>query len=157
MKDFFNSKTFRYIVYGFLLVAVLLAIFSVGVRIGFRKAEFSYRFSANYERNFGGRPGGGMMNLFRDEFTGGHGTVGKIIKIALPQIVVSGPGEVEKIVIVGDDTQVRRFRDLIKPTDLKEGETAVVIGVPNADGLIEAKLIRVLPPLPGNASTTNKK
>jgi len=81
---------------------------------------------------------------------GGHGAVGRIIKVSLPTMVVSGPDNLEKVVMIKDDTIVRQFRSDLKPGDLKIDQNVVVVGSPNEDGQIEAKLIRLMP-APGTA------
>ena len=51
----------------------------------------------------------------------------------------------EKIVLVNDQTVIRRGRDNVKVSDLKVDNNLVVIGDPNEMGQIAAKLIRLMP------------
>jgi hypothetical protein len=51
----------------------------------------------------------------------------------------------EKIVLIKDDTSIRSMRDDISKDRLKVDDFIVVIGSPNAQGQIEAKLIRLMP------------
>ena len=147
--NFFKSKTFRGILYGIGIFAVLLVVFNAGMFVGFKRAQFSLEWGANYERNFAGPNGGGMMGDFQgDKFVKGHGVIGQIIKIDLPQILIKGINEQEKSVIVGSSTQIRQFQGQITSGDLKIDQTAVVVGTPNKNGEIEAKLIRILPEPP---------
>ncbi len=147
-NKFFQSRNFKIIIIGIGGLIVFLIIFGLGTMVGFKKANFSYRWAENYHQNFGGPRGG----LFRDfsgrDFIGAHGVAGQIIKIDGLNLVIKGGDGVEKIVAVKEDTMIERFRDNIKLTDLKVDEYVVVIGEPNDAGQIEAKFIRVLPPPP---------
>lgn len=152
-KTFFERNASKKILYGVLVFFVALIIFQAGVSVGYHKASFSYGAGDNFHRIYGqseryGMMGrGGMMGGFPgNEFTSGYGTTGVIVKIALPQIMVAGVDKVEKIITVDEKTLVRLFRDDIKATDLRVGDTIIVVGAPNSASQIEAKLIRVLPP-----------
>jgi hypothetical protein len=117
--------------------------------VGFHKAEFSFRHGDNYYNTFGPeKKGRGMSMRPRDGFANAHGTVGKIISIDLPTIVVAGEDGVEKVVLVGEKTAVQKFRETIKSTDLKIDDFVVVVGSPNTEGKIEAKFIRLAPTPP---------
>ena len=127
---------------------MLLVVLGVGMFIGFRKADFSYRWGENYYRNFGGPPGF-FGDLGGRDFMDAHGVSGQIIKIDGQTLTIKGRDNTEKIVVIGNDTLIRRGSDTIKPSDLKVDDNIVVIGQPNNTGQIEAKLIRVMPyPLP---------
>jgi hypothetical protein len=146
-KDIAQSKTLRGIIIGICIFIVATLIFQAGVFIGYKKAEFSGHFGDNYSRAFGGEKlGPGMMGAFpEDIFVGGHGTAGKIVRISLPTIVVADRDNVEKVVTIKDDTTVRSFRDTIKVAELKVGDFTVIIGSPDEQGQIVAKLIRIMP------------
>lgn len=140
-----QSKTFRGIIYGVLAALVALIVFQAGVFVGYRRATFSYRWGENYHRNFGGPRGGFMMPLRGDDFTNPHGTFGKIIKIDLPTIAVQASDGTEKSIVIDDNTTIRRFQETLTSKDLKVDDPIVVIGEPNDQGQIEAKLIRLMP------------
>lgn len=147
IKEFIQSQTFRGIIIGLSLAVVGLIIFQAGVAVGERKATFGQRFGDNFERNFRG-PDGGMMFLgFPAEgpMPSGHGAVGEIISIALPNIVIAGPDNLEKTIVIGTDTRVREFQSELNPEDLRVGDHIVTLGEPNKEGQIEAKLVRLLP------------
>lgn len=157
-KEFFQSKIFKTAIWIAAGIAVCLLIFAAGVSVGFRKANFSYKWGENYHRNFGG-PRGGFLQEFRGgDFIEGHGTAGQIIKIddlasiSTPSLVIKGAREAEKIILIKNDTVINRLRETIKPGDLKVDDYVVIIGKPNEAGQIEAKLIRIMPasqaPLP---------
>ncbi|MFZ2205019.1 MAG: hypothetical protein WAV23_00295 [Minisyncoccia bacterium] len=145
IKKVFESKMVLKIllILGILVVAAF--IFQAGFFVGFRKASFGRDWGENYGRNFGmmnGRGGfGGMMG----NFPNAHGAIGKIIKIELPILIVQDKDNIEKIVIVTNDTKIINIRNEDNIQDLKIDENIVVIGTPNSQGQIEAKLIRIMP------------
>ena len=50
---------------------------------------------------------------------------------------------IEKAIIVSDKTKIINLRDVIKTSDLKIDDQVVIVGSPNDQGQIEAKLIRI--------------
>jgi hypothetical protein len=145
LEKVFKSKVLLRIVYvlGILVLAVL--IFSAGMSVGFHKAQFGRAWGENYERNFGMKPDFPGPGFGRDNMPNAHGAVGKIIKIENSNLIVQDAGNIEKVVLVKEDTQIFRMKDLIKLTDLKLDDFIVVIGSPNDQGQVEAKLIRLMP------------
>lgn len=138
-----------------------LVIFQAGIFVGYHKASFSYRSGDNFHMMFGsperrtGIEPGRMMGFPEGEFTSAYGANGTIIKIDLPTIIIAGADNVEKIIVVNDKTILRHYRNDIGNKDLKVGDSIIVIGSPNASSTqIEAKLIRVLPPLSITAATS---
>lgn len=148
INKIFQSKIFQGVIIGLAALVVILFIFKAGMTVGIKKADFSCRWSDNYHQNFGG-PKGGFWGGFNDQdFIEANGTVGQIIKIDGSNLVVRGRGNVEKVIVVKDDTVIERLKETIKISDLKVDDTIVIIGEPNSAGQIEAKLIRVMPPPP---------
>ncbi|MCX6751407.1 MAG: hypothetical protein NT161_01415 [Candidatus Nomurabacteria bacterium] len=144
IKKVFESKisTRILIIIGVVIVAML--IFSAGIFVGFRKASFGRDWGENYERNFGMRSGGMMFG--RNNFPNAHGAIGKIIKIELPTMIVQDTKDnTEKIILTKDDTRIQKMMSEITLNDLVINDYIVVIGSPNNQGQIEAKLIRVMP------------
>lgn len=148
------SKPVRSLVITLAILVAILAIFGFGMVAGYEKARFSGRFGDQYQRMFvDGRGkfsvssrGPGMMAMPEVEsLPGGHGAVGEIVNVSLPQIVVAGPDNLERIALIGDDTLIRRFRESASVSDLQAGETVVILGSPDGDGRIQAKLVRILP------------
>lgn len=157
----FRSKTLKIALLALGAFIVLLLVFQAGMAVGFRKANFSFRWAENYHQNFAG-PRGGFFGDFRRDFEGkdfieAHGVFGSIIKIDDSTLVVKGANNIEKTVLLKDDTTIERLRETIKPSDLKVDDNVVVIGSPNDSGQIEAKLIRVMPASPAGVSTTPEK
>lgn len=146
--QFLKSRTFITIIAVLFGLALLAGAFGFGVFVGYRKANFSYRWGENYHLNFGG-PRDGFFQNFRDlgggDFIGGHGVFGQIIKIDGQTLVIKGQDNVERVVLVKSDTSIRRLGEDIKLDNLKTNEFVTIIGDPNDQGQIEAKFIRVMP------------
>ena len=145
------------IIFGAILIALI--IFASGVAVGFRKARFSYQWGQNYERNFMGHGHGlmeapnrdlnreGMRDFLRGpegrDFRNPHGIMGAIVSIADNSIIIKNRDNNESIVMTDDKTIIKRNTDDLKISDLKVDDQIVVMGAPNDQGVISAKLIRV--------------
>lgn len=148
IKDFIKSRSFKSVLIIIIAVIVLLLVFQAGIFVGYRKASFAYRFGDNYYRAFGGRHGMEFRVPIRGDFFAAHGVTGKVISINLPTLVVAGPENMEKIILITDDTLIRRFDAAVQPSEIKLGDFIVVIGSPDENSQIEARLIRIAPPPP---------
>lgn len=148
IKQIFQSRAFKIALKIIVGLIVALIIFKLGMIAGFYKANFSYKWGENYHRNFGGPEKGFMIDFEGKDFTDSHGTVGQIIKIDKNSVVIKDKDSVEKIIIVNDDTSIKKFQEKIKLTDLKIDDYVIIIGKPNDQGQIEAKFIRIMPPAP---------
>jgi hypothetical protein len=142
-KNFLESDLFKKILLATGILIAVFVVFKAGEIVGYRKADFSYRWGNNYYQTFGG-PRGEMMRFGRDEFPSPHGVAGKIVKIDLPTFVIAGQDGIEKLVKTDDRTMVRYLRDEMKPADLKADDSVVVIGSPDDKAEINARLIRII-------------
>ena len=151
-----QSKKMKAVIVGIIGLAIVLAIFQAGVFVGFHKASFLFKGGDNFYRTFGEGRGqmGDKTMIFRDEFSGGHGALGKIVKINLPTLVVLGPENIEKVILTDDKTEVRQFRDASSLDKLTIDQHIAVLGAPNDEGQIVAKFIRIIPPPPTFSSST---
>lgn len=152
-NKFFQSKTFKIILYAIGGLIIFLAVFKTGMFVGFKKAKFSYKWGENYHRNFAGPRGGFFKDFSGGDFIDAHGIFGQIIEIDPPTeseqeatLIIKGRDDVEKIVLVAADVSIKSFQKTANLSDLNIDDYVVVIGEPNDDGQIEAKLIRILPP-----------
>lgn len=145
LKNIGESKKFKVVMLLIVALVFTLIIFRAGVLVGYRKAAFSYRFGENYYQSFVGDRPGPFHAFFGRDLPGGSGAVGKIVRISLPNLVVVGSDNIEKVVVVDTDVAIRRFRDSISATDLRVGDFVVVLGSPDDKGEVMAKLIRVMP------------
>ncbi len=141
-----QSSVFKIVIIGLATTIVILFIFALGLFVGYRKASFSLNWGENYHRNFGG-PRNGLFGPFDGrDYIDAHGVFGQIIKIDSSTLVIKGQNNVERVILVNDGTTINKFQDTITSANLKTDDFIVVVGEPNNDGQIVAKLIRVLPP-----------
>ncbi len=147
IKQFVQSRVFRWAMGGVGVLIVFLLVFKAGEFVGFRKAGFSYRWGENYYRGMVGPREGVMPRGFEPrDFMMGHGTFGSVISVSSSSLVIKGNDGAERVVLITQKTEIRRFRDTIVPDDLKLNDRVTIIGAPNDAGQIEARLIRVMPP-----------
>jgi len=142
-----NRDVLKWIIIGLVGFVIVILIFGTGMFVGGMKARFSYRWAESYHKNFAG-PRGGFFGDWRalpspGDFIESHGTFGEIIKINDSDFVIKGQSDVEKIILITEGTIIQKGRDTIKKEELKVGDRVVIIGSPNEEGQIEAKLIRV--------------
>lgn len=138
INQFSQSKVFRNVVCAFGVLLILVIVFRAGVFVGYEQGEYSHRaFSERDHR---------QAMRFSDELPQTHGGVGKITSIKLPSLTVATSDGSEKIVILTASTTIRSSRNDIAAVDLKKGDLIVVLGLPDQAGVIEARLVRVLPP-----------
>jgi hypothetical protein len=153
---FFRSKFFVGIIFGVCIMFVVMGIFKAGVMVGYHEATFSSRWGQNYEQNFGGM--GMMPGLPNEHLPNPDGTFGKIISISTTAstttLVVNSPQNPEEKIVVSADTLVRDHMNTINVTTLSAGSYVVVLGSPNNQGEIEAKLVRVVP-APGTTTPSS--
>lgn len=151
-EDFFQSRLFKGLVFGVTGFIILAFVFGLGVFVGLKRADFSFRWADEYHRNFGG-PQGGLFGDFlgtEKELPNTNGSFGQIIKIdnAADTLTIKDVNNVEKTILLGDKTTIIYQRKNVKLSDLKTDENVIVIGEPNTSGQIGAELIRVMPPKP---------
>lgn len=143
-----QSRIFKIISAGLAGMIVILIIFAVGIFVGYNKASFSLHWGESYHRNFGGPRNGFFGNMAERDFIDAHGVFGQIIKIDGSTLIIKGQGNVEKVVLVTEQTTINKFNATVKLEDLKLDDYIVIIGEPNNDGQIIAQLIRIMPPPP---------
>jgi hypothetical protein len=145
MSEFIASKTFKVLLAVLGALILLVGSFSLGVRVGERKAFHFSGFAENYDRMF--RPGGGpgMMPFAPPPLPDSHGAFGKVLSVSGQSVMVQGRDGMEQNVLVSSSTEVRIGRDTGSITDIRPDDDASVFGVPNDAGQIDARLIRVFP------------
>lgn len=144
----FQSRKFKLTLGAIGLLIVVLASFVIGVLVGYRKAGFSYSWDDHYERNFGGPSRSRPMGFLPEpggEFMDAHGTAGPVLNVGSSTVVVNGRDGMEKTVRITSSTVIRDHRDTVDISKLSTNDRVVVIGSPNANGQIDAKLIRIFP------------
>ena len=142
-----NQDFLKFIVIALACFTALFLIFGAGMAIGGMKARFSYKWAESYHKNFAG-PKNGFFNNWQKtppmpgDFIEGHGAFGEIIEINENGFVIKGRGEMEKVIVTTNDTIIKKGAETIE-NNLEVGCRIVVVGEPNQDGQIEAKLIRI--------------
>ncbi len=148
LKEIIKSRLYIVIILSLATIVVLVLTFGVGMYAGFHKARFSYQWGENYHKNFGGPRGGFFRDFGGKDLIDANGIAGQVIKVDGQTLVIKGRDNVEKIILVKEDTVIRRFTETIKLGDLKVDDNIVAIGEPNDQGQIEAKFIRTMPFIP---------
>jgi hypothetical protein len=125
-------------------VVVGLLIFHAGVAYGERHA---------FGRMHGlgrGEPPPGFGMLSHSFIPEGHGAVGTITALASSTMTLKLRDGGTQTIYIDSDTVIHGLTPSETLTSLKVGEDIAVIGEPDEDnaGQINAKLIRVLPPMP---------
>jgi hypothetical protein len=146
-KNLYKSKKIRYAVGAIVALGFLLFIFEAGVFLGYHKAEYTSNLGDNYIKTFEGGVASTSslwMRPPRKDLPGGHGAVGKVIKVEPTSVVVASSNNVEEIINIDSGTIIRQFNDEASTTNISVGDTIVVVGYPNNTGEIQAKLIRIL-------------
>lgn len=145
-KKSLHPDVLKWIIAGLVGFVIIILIFSAGMWFGGSKAKFSYQWAASYHKNFAG-PRSGFFGDWRSfpnrDFIEGHGAFGEIIELKDTGFVVKGRGDVEKIIITSEETTVKKGGETVEKSSLEVGDRVVIIGSPNEEGQIEAKLIRV--------------
>ncbi len=144
----FQSKWFKYAIIVVIALIVILISFKAGSMVGFRRADFSCRWGDNYHKNFGGPKGGFFGGMDDRGFVPGNGIFGQIIKIEGNVLTVKGQDNIEKSILLDNNTSIVRMKEAIKISDLKVDDSIVVVGEPNEAGQTVARLVRVMPALP---------
>ena len=159
-KNILESKLFRIIILSITGLIILVFVFGLGVFVGTKKADFSFKWADEYHRNFGGPQGGFFGDMMTQDFTTANGVFGQIIKIdpstgsgQAAILTVNGKDNVEKSILVSDKTIIHIQKKNERLSDLKVGDSVNVIGDPNNSGQIQAELIRVIPAPPASSKT----
>ena len=146
MKELLKSKKFTAVFVLLGVVILILVSFSLGLRVGFKKAMFSCEWGREYRDNFmPPRPNGpmGMKADFEDRgLRNGHGISGEVISLGDNSLIIKDKNNQENTVNVTDRTIVMSRMNKISWQEIKTGDNLVVVGRPN-NGVVEADLIRI--------------
>ena len=139
----------KWVIVGFICFSLISLVFGAGIFVGELKARSSYLWAESYHKNFAGPKEGFFGDNWRrlsfpgEDFVENHGVFGEIIQINEGSIVIRGGNNSERLVVVNSDTIIQLGRETLNKQNLQVGEKAVIIGSPNEQGQIEAKLIRI--------------
>jgi hypothetical protein len=147
LKTFVRSRLFVGIIAGIGTLFIVLCIFQVGILVGYREAMYSSGFGKNYARNFGGTTMFGMPDGHEPT---PHGDEGKILSIDGSTIVIDNDQQPEQKVLIDSGTIIRDGESTVSASTLTVGNYVVVVGSPDSQDEIDAKLIRILPAPPSD-------
>jgi hypothetical protein len=122
-------------------------MFNLGIGVGREMSRFTCNWTASYHKNFGG-PQNGFLDAWTNQppdMINSRGIFGKIVQINDDSLVVQSQDNKEIVVIITSDTIVTKLRDHVAKETLKINDILVILGSPNTNGQIAAKLIRILP------------
>ncbi len=137
-----TKKTVVYVALALGCLIILVLDFRLGVFVGLEKAQFGSRWDEHYRRNILGSP---MMFGLPGPGLNAHGVVGPIVSIQGNTLVVKGEDAEKTIVVPANAAILGRPHERLDFSALKVGEQVSVIGGPNSEGQIEARLVRILP------------
>ncbi len=133
-RSFFTNKWLRFSLIGLSGLAVLVLVFGAGFAVG--------RWNASPFGFFG------VSTRAPREFTirTGHGAIGMIQAIEGQRITIQSRDGKLATILVNNDTKFDKNLEKILFTDLKPNDQIIVIGSPNEDGEINARLIGLVDP-----------
>jgi len=142
----FSSRWLRWGVGILSGLIILILVLALGINIGRHEERFTRDWAQNYPGNFGGPKSFSLQINPGDRPVQPHGLFGAVISKATDNksIVVKGDRDVEKTVLLDDSTIIEKAMNTLKAADLKVNDSVIVIGEPNQQGQIDAKLIRVI-------------
>ncbi len=142
LEEIFKEKS-SLIVFIVISLVLILISFRIGVFVGQRQASFTYRWGENYHQAFGGPQEGFMQDWRGKDFVAGHGNVGQVIKNEDEILIIQDKNGTEKIIKLDQKTLIKNGPENIKQSDIEINDEIVVLGSPQDDGSVLAKLIRV--------------
>ncbi len=159
-KKKINPDRLKWLIVGLGCFAAAVLIFSAGIFVGGMKARFSYQWAESYHQNFAG-PRQGFLGDWQKvaplpgDFLEAHGAFGEVLEVSESGFIIKGPGEMEKTILTNEKTIIEKGREKI--SEVRAGDWVTIIGSPNDQGQIEAKLIRVFNQPPANNSLMKQK
>lgn len=141
LRSIAQSRPFLYIIYIIVALLAIVVVFQAGVSVGYQKAAFNQNMNEHYQDNFGPMHPG----FIGPSIPNPNGAIGKIISVNGSLIAVEEPNNLEKSILVTDQTIIRQNHDEKTVQSLAPDQYIVVIGEPNNQGQIIARFIRIMP------------
>lgn len=153
MQSLITAKWIQVTLFCLGVLIVLFSVFLVGVTVGERKSRHFEDWSRNYPGMFIeaatsvpaiDRPSPGLrIDPRRVTVPLPHGIFGTVISVSDRSLIVQGKDHIEQTIIVTNKTSLRAGPNAINLFFIKPNAQVGVFGEPNAQGQIEAKLIRL--------------
>lgn len=145
IKVLYAHKGLRLGLYIVGILFILGTVFQLGVLTGYHKASFARDWGDHYGRNFGMERPESFRGMMPGNLPMPHGAFGKVLSVTLPTLVVEDKDGTEKKITISNDTLIKSGPKNASSSVLKLNDIIMVIGDPNTQGQIEAKLIRIMP------------
>ena len=138
-EDFIFSKRARWI--GGIVLAIILAllIFHAGVAFGRHHGPFGRRDEHGFRHPF--FPGG--FSLPHGFIPNSHGAVGVVTSVSLPTVAMQTRDGMSQTIFISTSTIIKNAGGT-SAAALKVGSQIIVLGEPDGQGRVDAKLIRVI-------------
>lgn len=146
-KNILKSKWFIITIGIIIEIILLIVVFKAGMLFGIKKAKFNLEWGRNYGKYFG-EPKIGLFKEppLREKMKNAFGNAGVVLSVASSSIVIKSNDGSEKVIAVNENTTIHLRNYEIGIEGIKVGDSIVVIGEPDKEGKILAKLIRVFKP-----------
>jgi hypothetical protein len=144
MQNFIQSKFLHGVLIGIAGLVAVLAIFALGMGVGAARASRFSRWCEANERQFS-QPGP-MGHMGVPAFPAdAHGVFGDVLSTSGTSMTVEGQDGIEHEVLFTSSTRVRSGQVDATTTDIRSNAHVGVLGDPDDQGGIEARLIRIFP------------
>ncbi len=145
MQPTIPSKRLRLVI-GTLAALILLCLaFMLGTKAGERRSRHFCNWSEHYPEMMRPPRGGRGSFMPTRPMPLPHGVFGRVLSATGTTLLIEGKDHFEQAVLIGTSTAIRTDRGVATSTDIQANMQVGVFGSPNAQGQIEAYLIRLFP------------
>jgi len=155
-KRLFEGKSYARLLIGLGILLVAWVIFAAGIFVGYHKATFSRDWDDMHQNGILDDNSVLAPFMHNPDDVNPHGAMGEIISSHFPVIMIKGPQNAEQIIVISSTTMIRLFHGMASTSAIQTGQFAIVVGEPDTKGEIQASFIRIVPPPPFPATTTNQ-
>lgn len=138
-----SSRFFAYAIPGLVGFIVVLLAFWLGTAVGERRMRHFSGWCEGYRHAFL-PPRGREQGLF-PRLPNAHGVFGRVVSVSGQTLIIEGNDDVEQSVQVSSSTAIRIGHRAASWEEIRVDGQVSVFGMPNGQGQIEARLIRLLP------------
>ena len=144
MKNYFQSHTISKVILILVILLLVLLIFQAGIAVGYHRGTFSVNRNAAYGRGMTDPHSIFAPFIHDSDGASPHGSIGQIVSVNLPSLMIKGTNSAEQIVTVSPTTTIRFIHGTASEKDLEPGDQVIVIGEPQSNGSIHASFIRII-------------
>ncbi len=143
-------QSLKLVVLVLLAFVAVLIVLRIGMFVGYQRAEYSFHWGDQYHQMFGGPAKGFLDDFDGHGFVDAHGLFGEVLEVRGNEIAMRDKDGTEKIVITTPETVIRRQMQTLTLHQVVPQMRIVIIGEPDDDGRVEAKMIRVFDQVPSH-------